>query len=371
MKDQVTEMEERLSDIDASTQRLVEQATQKAGLATEALKKCKEDLRRTTQDLGYKRSALTRAQEMNSEYEAELRELRTLKESSGDVEILQRELSGMILPLLIPNLQVEATKYVSQLEATSRKHFHELEQLRPLASKAAINVEKIHTLETQLSLMEDLRKRATEMEIEITLLRKEKEAWNTFLETNEGNHRPEEISRDLHRERAARKLDQERLQTYESELTDSRTRVQSLQQTVDTLKSEVQAKQDQLTKTERRYERMERQKNLAQREVQFLKEQLKTYDSEETVFFNGANVDAQKVARIEGLEKLVQEYKSELDRMKAEPPLSPSSTTAENGKRKRSDVSTEKDEELRRKIQVLQNGIPSSHLFVALIHRPD
>lgn len=360
MKDQVTEMEERLNDIDTSTQRLVEQATQKAGLATEALKKCKEDLRRTTQDLGYKRSALTRAQEMNSDYEAELRELRTLKESSGDAEILQRELSGSHPRCKQHVNKLEATKYVSQLEATSRKQVHELEQLRPLASKAAINVEKIHTLETQLSLMEDLRKRATEMEIELTLLRKEKEAWNTFLETNEGTHRPEEISRDLHRERAARKLDQERLQTYESELTDSRTRLQTLEHTVDTLNSQVQNKQDQLTRTERRYERIERQKNLAQREVQFLKEQLKTYDSEETVFFNSANIDAQKLARIEGLEKLVQQYKSELDRMKTEPPLSPySSTTIDNGKRKRDDILTGQDEELRRKIRVLQNGNPA------------
>ena len=94
MKDQVAETEERLSDMETSTQRQVEQATQKAALATEALKKCKDDLRRMTQDLGYKRSALTRAQEMNSEYEAELRELRTLKESSGDAEVLKRELSG-------------------------------------------------------------------------------------------------------------------------------------------------------------------------------------------------------------------------------------------------------------------------------------
>ena len=94
MKDQVTEMEERLSDIETSTQRQVEQATQKAALAAEALKKCKDDLRRMAQDLGYKRSALTRAQEMNSEYEAELRELRTLKESSSDGEVLKRELSG-------------------------------------------------------------------------------------------------------------------------------------------------------------------------------------------------------------------------------------------------------------------------------------
>ena len=97
MRDQVNEMEERVSNIEVSSQRQVELASQKASLAQEGLKKCKEDLRRTTQDLGYKRSALNRAQEMNSEYEAELRELRTLKENSGDAEILKRELSGYSL----------------------------------------------------------------------------------------------------------------------------------------------------------------------------------------------------------------------------------------------------------------------------------
>src|SRR5271156_6088837 len=125
MKDQVTEMEERLNQIELTTQRQQEQSTQKVQLAQEALKKCKEDLRRVTQDLGYKRSALNRAQEMNSEYEAELRELRTLKENSGDSEIIKRELSGYLSfgSLLIK----EATNYVKQLESTSRKQVAELE----------------------------------------------------------------------------------------------------------------------------------------------------------------------------------------------------------------------------------------------------
>jgi mitotic spindle assembly checkpoint protein MAD1 len=251
-------------------------------------------------------------------------------------------------------LIVEATHYVKQLETISRKQVAELEQIRPMAQKAAINLEKIHTLETQLFLMEDLRKRATEMEIEVALLRKEKLAWNTFLESNEGNRRPEEISRELHQERASHKSAQERVQALEKEVSEIRARIRTADQSVENLKAEVQGKQEQLTKTERRYERLERQKNLAQREVQFLKEQLKTYDSEETVFFNGAGVDAQKMARIESLEKMVDQYKSELDRVNKENPL-PSIVT-ENGKRKRPEI-TEDDEESRRKIRALQNGI--------------
>lgn len=352
MEDQMGEMEERLTEVEASSQRQVEQASQKAVLAQEALKKCKEDLRRTMQDLGYKRSALNRAQEMNSEYEAELRELRSLKENSEQSEILKRELSGYLPPLVV-SLMVEATNYVSQLEATSRKQLAELEQLRPLAQKAAINMEKLHALETQLSLMEDMRKRLTEKEIEATLLKKEKSAWDTFLESNEGNQQPEEISRELNRERVAHKADQELIKAQEAELSELRTRIRTIEQTVDGFNSELQAKQEQLTKVERRYERLDRQKNLAQREVQFLKEQLKAYDSEETVFFGSAGVDAQKTARIESLEKLLAQYKLEVDRVSKEGPLP--SSLADN-KRKRRE-SSEEDEESQRRIRTLQNGI--------------
>jgi hypothetical protein len=96
MKEKVVEMEERLNKIETSSQRQLVPATQRAQLAQEALRKCRDDLRGVTQDLGYKRSALNRAQEMNAEYEAELRELRTLKENSGDADILKRELSGYL-----------------------------------------------------------------------------------------------------------------------------------------------------------------------------------------------------------------------------------------------------------------------------------
>jgi chromosome segregation ATPase len=95
MKDEVDEMEDRVEETAASARRSIEQASQRANLAVENLKKCKDDLRRIQQDLGYKRSALNRAQEMNSEYEAELRELRTLKETSRDADLLKRELSGI------------------------------------------------------------------------------------------------------------------------------------------------------------------------------------------------------------------------------------------------------------------------------------
>jgi DNA repair exonuclease SbcCD ATPase subunit len=95
MRDQMLEMEERLAEVEATSERQAEINTQKTQLAQEALKKCKEDLRRVTQDLGYKRSALNRVQEVNVEYEVELRELRTLKENSGNVELLNRELSGL------------------------------------------------------------------------------------------------------------------------------------------------------------------------------------------------------------------------------------------------------------------------------------
>jgi mitotic spindle assembly checkpoint protein MAD1 len=209
--------------------------------------------------------------------------------------------------------------------------------------------------------MEDLRKKTTEMEIEIALLRKEKSAWNTFLESNEGSQRPEEIGRELHRERLAHKSDQERIQLQETELDELRGKLRTLEEREDSTKSQLQTLQEKLTKVERRYERLERQKNLAQREVQFLKEQLKTYDSEETVFLNGAGIDAQKQKRIEALEALVEQYKSEINRWSTEGPLPPA--TPDNRKRLRQE-SNEEDNESRRKIRILQNGILVLFLWV-------
>ena len=238
------------------------------------------------------------------------------------------------------------------MELTSRKQIIELEQLRPLASKAAINVEKIHTLEIQLSLMENLRKRSTEMEIEIAMLRKEKLAWETFLESSEENNRPEDISRELNRERMAHKQFEERIKLQDSEIHELRSRIRTVEPIADDLEAKLREKHEQMEKLERRYERVDRQRNLAQREVQFLKEQLKTYDSEETVFFNGAGVDVQKQARIQSLEKLVEDYKSELEQVNKEGLIL---ATNDTGKRKRQE--SEQDEELRRKIRILQNGI--------------
>ena len=78
------------------------------------------------------------------------------------------------------------------------------------------------------------------------------------------------------------------------------------------------------------------------------------YDAEETVFFSGANVDTQKQARIESLERLLEQYQSELNRVNTEGPISV--LTNDNGKRTRPE-NTEGVEEFRRKIRILQNGM--------------
>jgi mitotic spindle assembly checkpoint protein MAD1 len=251
---------------------------------------------------------------------------------------------------------VEATNYVRQLESTNRKQSSELERIRPLAQNASISVEKIHALETQLSLMEDLRKRSTELEIEITLLRKEKLAWSTFLDSVDTSQRPEDILRSLSQEKLTHTGTKETLQRLELELTDLQKRFRAADDRTDQLTAQLTSAQDQVMKLERRYERVERQKLLALKEVAFLKEQLRMYDSEETMFLGPANADKQKSSRMEQLESLVEEYKSELERVNKQGPLE---LTALDAKRKR--VSNNEDDESRRKIRVLQNGTRNAY----------
>jgi mitotic spindle assembly checkpoint protein MAD1 len=202
--------------------------------------------------------------------------------------------------------------------------------------------------------MEDLRTRATELEIEVALLKNEKSAWNTFLEQNESNQRPEDLTRELNRERMAHKATVERLEGMEGELRELRTKYHVSTEAQESISTELKDLKDRFMKMERRYERLERQRNLALKEVEFLKEQLRTYDSEETVFFNGGNIDKEKVARIEGLEKLLEGYKIEIDKLSKEGPIVESA--GENGKRKRTE--NIEDDDSRRKIRILQNGNP-------------
>jgi len=205
--------------------------------------------------------------------------------------------------------------------------------------------------------MQDLRNRYAQSEIELSILRKEKAAWTTFSD-NQGVT-PEQLARELLAERTARKAEGDVLRAVEVEMADLRARLKRAEGNADSLEATGQGHLETMTKLERKCERIERQRALALREVGFLKEQLKAFESEETVFLGGGSsglIDARRQGRIEALEKLVEEYKAELARVNKEGGMGAVSHVSENGKRKR-EVSDEEDEESRRKLRVLQNGL--------------
>lgn len=203
--------------------------------------------------------------------------------------------------------------------------------------------------------MEDLRKRFTNTEIELSILRKEKTAWTTFSDSQ--GVTPEQLSRDLLTERSARKAETDARRAAESEVAGLRARLKRAEDNADLLEGTAQDEKERKAKLERKCERIERQRMLALREVGFLKEQLRAFESEETVFLGGGAagaVDAKMRGKIDALEKLVEEYKAELARVNWEGG-SAVTLVSENGKRKR-EVSTGDDEESRRKLRILQNG---------------
>jgi mitotic spindle assembly checkpoint protein MAD1 len=66
------------------------------------------------------------------------------------------------------------------------------------------------------------------------------------------------------------------------------------------------------------YKRLERQRTLAVKEVEYLRAQLKTFDTEETVLMLNENFDAQKVQQIQQLEAIVDQYRSENQKLHAD-----------------------------------------------------
>jgi mitotic spindle assembly checkpoint protein MAD1 len=66
------------------------------------------------------------------------------------------------------------------------------------------------------------------------------------------------------------------------------------------------------------YKRLERQRTLAVKEVEYLRAQLKTFDTEETVLMLNENFDAQKVQQIQQLEAIIDPYRSENQKLHAD-----------------------------------------------------
>lgn len=265
-------------------------------------------------DLENKSSTLQTTQERLSQRESEIGRLESevlrLKAQTGDVEtlaVIKRELS-------------ETVAHIRKLESTNRDQSGELRHYRRIHKAVEVVEEEKRVLENKLSLMEDLRRDLREAQLQRQILEDERQSWTSYLQNEGGGSAgdefdsPEALARALVQQRLENVSLVERLGAIQPELLEKDEIIKSLEDErnsarseLETLRANVGGGSDSRTKT-----RLERQRALAVKEVDYLREQLRTFDAEEITYNSGNHFDEEKSKRIQSLEELVDQYRSEL-----------------------------------------------------------
>ncbi|KAJ5578344.1 uncharacterized protein N7459_007308 [Penicillium hispanicum] len=269
-------------------------------------------------DLQSARTVQQSTQEKLSQREAEVAGLEAanirLKAEGNDAEVLavlKRELSDQV-------------NHIRDLEGKNRDQTAELRHLRKVQKNVEVVEEQKRSLETQLQLMKGLEAEITTLQIQKQVLEDERRSWASLLENNDQpaeNDSPEAVVKALVQERIEKATLFDKLGTVNAQILERDEVVNGLEKEKTELRRELEtlraaggapggagAGADARTRS-----RLERQRALAVKEVEYLRAQLKTFDEEEATM-NGdqSQFDEQKSEQISQLQKLVDEYRSEL-----------------------------------------------------------
>ena len=337
------------------------------------LQKTLSDLR---DDLANKDSALHTTQERLSQRETETGQLESevlrLKAQTGDadtVAVIKRELSEQI-------------SHIRKLESTNREQNAELKHFRRVHRAVEIVEEEKRALETRVSLMSDMEKKLREAQLQRQILEDERRSWTSYFENNGGAgnvefNSPEDVARALVKERLESASLLQRIGAVQPEVLEKDEIIKSLEEERSKANSEMEKLRssglngnDSRAKT-----RLERQRALAVKEVDLLREQFRTFDSEEQTYHPENQFDAIKTQRISDLETLLDQHRTELQTLNTElstlenrAPAAPQSPL----KRPREDDAD--DHQLgqlsrkNRKLQDVLSGLQSTHALLQSEH---
>lgn len=280
------------------------------------LQKTLRDLR---DDLANKDSALHTTQERLSQRETETGQLESeilrLKAQTGDADtiaVIKRELS-------------EQVSHIRKLESTNREQNAELKHFRRVHKAVEVVEEEKRALENRVSVMGVIEKNLREAQLQRQILEDERRSWTSYLESEGGTGKdefdsPEGMARALVRERVENASLLQRVGAVQPELLEKDEIIKSLEEERSKIYSEMEklrisggSSNDSRAKV-----RLERQRALAVKEVDLLREQLRTFDSEEQTYHSENQFDTIKSQRVADLEALVDQHRTEIQTLHTE-----------------------------------------------------
>ena len=176
-------------------------------------------------------------------------------------------------------------------------------------------------LEGKIRLMNDLRKELSEAQLQRQILEGERTSWTSYLEDLAGQDgdvkfdSPQELAQAFMQERTEKALMTNRLGELSSEVTTSRQKCKELEDRITSLQEEAAR-----TKTQAAFDgpearsraRLERQRTLANKEIEYLRAQVKAFEAEE-IEFAPERHDEVRANQMQDFERLVNGYRNEVE----------------------------------------------------------
>ena len=244
------------------------------------------------------------------ELQNEVLKLRAQTGDADTVSVIKRELS-------------EQVAHIKKLEVANREQAAELKQYRKHRKNVEVVEEEKRALEQKVKLMGDLRRELGEAQLQQQMLEDEKRSWAAYLESDafQGEaleiKSPEDMARAFLKERLEKTGLMEKLGVLQPELSVKDDNIRALEEDKARLTTELQKARASSANTTgsasdvKIRARLERQRALASKEVEYLRAQLKTFDTEENEF-QPEKYDEAKAQRISELEGLIDEHRSEI-----------------------------------------------------------
>ncbi|KAH6605430.1 spindle assembly checkpoint component MAD1 [Trichoderma cornu-damae] len=380
-EDEARLLQEQLEDLASAKDEATRRADKKANDLQMQIAAANSSIQEMEQESEAREAALQQCQEQILEKDHSIGKLEAdvlrLKAQSGDaetMEIIKRELS-------------EQVSHIRALEATNREQLAELKRLRAVSKAVEIVEEEKRSLLRKVEAAETLEAELAEARIQRRRLEDERLAWSAYLENLSETGRaefdsPEEIARALVRERLTGASYVEQLGAARAEVAAQQGQIKALEEEKARLKSQAEnaTTSAQAANADKVRVRLDRQRALALKEVEYLRAQLKAFDTEEHTM-QPDDFDEARAARVQELEDMVDDYKMEVQRLHGEllsvdPPAAsqqpPSAQLPPPGSKRgraEDDAAQEQMGQLTRKNRKLQEELASMQTQVAMLEK--
>ncbi|MCJ1288195.1 coiled-coil domain-containing protein mad1 [Xylographa opegraphella] len=305
LRDDLEEAQTELLSIDRQRKYQLLEVENKRAALQRTVDDLRSDLGSKVRNLQATEEKLSRREAEVGKLESEVIELKAIAGDGGEIETVRRELT-------------EQVNHIRNLERINRELSVELRHLRQVHKAVEIVEEEKRVLENKIRMIDALQRQLVEAQFQRQMLEDERKSWASYLESTSSDGQiefdsPEGFARALARERLVNASLTERLGAVQPEVTEKESIINNLELERRTLKLEIERiKVAGGSDNNRAKGRLERQKALAVKEVEYLREQLRTFDGEdftvETPTHDKENINK----RVQDLETLVSQYRGEL-----------------------------------------------------------